>query len=107
MNTSNNKYRLEVWIGLAKVNTKSKKVFKNASNSYVNVIGLANSKSDFRDRIKEELLQMNLSLTRLEDVEVFNQRIKSYKVDKALYKLADELLKNGKRIKFSTFHAFE
>lgn len=106
MNTSN-KYRLEVWIGLAKVNAKNKMTFKNASSAYVNVIGLGNSKSDFRNRIKEELLQMNLSLTRLEDVEVFNNRIQSYKVDKTLYDLADELLKDGKRIKFSTFHAYE
>jgi altronate dehydratase len=106
MNTSN-KYKLEVWIGLAKVNAKNKNVFKNANNAYVNVIGLANNKNNFRERVKEELLQLNLSLTRLEDVEIFNNRVQSYRVDKVLYKLADELLKNGKWVKFSKFHTYE
>jgi hypothetical protein len=70
------------------------------------VIGLARSKTDFRKKVKESLLEMNLNLIRIEGVELFSHRIQSYKVDKVLYKLVNDVMKNSQQIRFSTFHGY-
>jgi hypothetical protein len=107
MNT-HSKYCLEVWIGLAKVQADSKQsVLKNANNAYVNVLGLARNRIEFKKIVGQALSDMNLRLNRLENSETFSKRITAYKVDKLLYRLAKELLEGNTRTKVSTFHTYE
>lgn len=99
---------LEIWIGLAKVYVeKERSEFGLARNAYVNVLGLAVNKTDFRKKVKRELSFLGFKLLRLEEPEPFSSRIRNFKVDKSLHVLADEIVKNDLKIKFSTFHAYE
>jgi hypothetical protein len=103
-----NRYCLQIWIGLAKVHVDKKQAdFKNWSNAYVNVLGLARGKADFRKKVKRALAQMNFTLRRLEDPETFARRISTYKIDQSLYRLAKDLLEDNDKIKFGTFHAYD
>ncbi len=104
----NNKYCLEIWIGLAKVQTEKKQIeFKNAKNAYVNVLGLAKNKIDFKKRIKKELSILDFKLIRLEEPEIFSNRIVHHKIDKSLYRLAKELIDGDSKIRFSIFHTYD
>ena len=60
------KYYLEVWIGLAKVKSNNKSSFQHASNGYVNVLGLSNSKDNFRKKVQLALQKNGLKLVRFE-----------------------------------------
>ncbi|HLY72045.1 MAG TPA: hypothetical protein VKR53_20065 [Puia sp.] len=97
----------EIWIGLAKVqSTKEMGVLENAKNAYVNVLGLARNKIEFRKKVKDELLKLELTLNRLEEIQIFKDRIKEYSVDKSIHNLAKKINNKNKKILFSTFHTF-
>lgn len=106
-----NKYFLQpIWIGLAKVSAKNDvKSQLKANNAYVNVVGVAKSKLLFKKHVRDALERnWGISLKRIEDVELLNDRLKKYDVDESILSLANSLRNDiHNNIKFSTFHTFE
>lgn len=105
MNTSK-KYPSNFWIGLAQVKARDPKIL-GAANAYVNVVSIAESRSKFRQKIKEALETMNIQLQKLEDAEPLSLRVKKFEVDKNLLRLADSLFENPSTVKLSTFHTYD
>lgn len=103
-----NKYYLEVWIGLVNVKANSKKndILGKSENAYTIVLGMANSKENYKRIVRKAFSKLNLQVIRIEDVEPFNLRIQKNKVDKDLIKLAKELTKNSELIRLSTFYTY-
>jgi hypothetical protein len=93
------------WIGLAKVEVLNKSNILNGANfAYTNVVGLSQTKAAFRNEVKSQLLSMELKLLRLEEVELFDERIKKFQVSKDILKIAKQVSSN--RVGFSTFHTY-
>jgi hypothetical protein len=91
---------------LAKVLVDKKRPeFRDSNYAYVNVVGLANSKVNFRKKIKREFAQMNFALLRLENAQTFNERISTKRVGKSLYELVNDVLETT-RVGISTFHSY-
>ena len=107
MKINKEKYSLNVWIGLAKVKITNNNNILNANNAYVNILGLANSKGNFKRKAKLACFEIELNLLRIEDVETLNNRVRKFKVDQEILKIANDLLKSNNRIKFSTFHTYD
>jgi hypothetical protein len=99
----------DIWIGLAHVipHDRNSNILKGKGNrgAYVNVVGQAASIDIFKERIVIALQVFDLNLIEIEDVEKFNQRIKSYEVDASLIELVKQL-KDDYLIKFGKFHAY-
>jgi len=94
------------WIGLVKVIVqKESKIFDGDNAAYTNAIGLAKTKTEFRNRVKTKLSSMDLKLLRLEDAEPFTERLKKFKVDNTIANIAKRLSPNN-AIEFSTFHTY-
>jgi hypothetical protein len=106
MNTQNDNY-LKIWIGLAKVRSQNKDLLQGAKNAYVQVIGRSDNKKIFRDKVADALDKMNMELIRMEEAEPFNERIKKFKIDSSLFKIANDISDNKSEISFGTFHAYD
>lgn len=98
---------LDIWIGLAKVTSQNKKILQGAKNAFVQVIAHSHSKQVFRKKVAQALDEMGIKLIRLEDVEVFNKRIKKFEVDSKLLDLADDIVNNKAEICFGAFHTYD
>lgn len=98
----------EIWIAMANVQVdKNNSSIKDAGYAYVNVLGLAKSKIDFRKNVANELSSLKLKLLRLENAERFKERVAKYKVEDSIHVLVKELLDGDAKIKFSTFHTYD
>ena len=102
-----NKYLLEVWIGLAKVEANDSVNLIQAKASYVNVLGLSRNKNEFRKKINSSLKKIGLKLKSLQDVEPFNERLLHFSVDKSLKDIAKKMITSNDLIEFGTFHTYD
>lgn len=100
------KYTATVWIGLAKVKPYGSNKSVKLIGGYVNVLGLATSRINFRKNVSRELRENGFKLLRLTDIERFNERIQKFKVDKSLQTIANSLISESQRIKFGNFHMY-
>jgi hypothetical protein len=104
--STENKYSLEVWIGLAKVKSNTKGSLNAITHGYVNVLGLSNSKQDFRKKASLKFQDIGLKLIRLEDAEPFSKRMKTFKVDKSIQAIAKNILQQTV-VDFGTVHTYD
>lgn len=102
-----NKYYLEVWIGLAKVKSNSSSNIIESKAAYVNVLGLSTNRSDFRKKIVLALKKIGLELKSLEDAEPFNERLLHFHVDESIKEIAKKMVANDELIEFGTFHTYD
>jgi hypothetical protein len=66
------------WIGLAKVVIENySKILNGEKSAFTNSIGLATTKCDFRNLVKNTLSSMDLKLIRLEGAEPITERQKN------------------------------
>jgi hypothetical protein len=105
MNTKKRNFT-NYWMGLAKIKARNYEIL-GAQNAYVNVIAIANSRSNFRKKVKQALSKMNLELKRLEEAENISERTKRSFVDKKILQLVDDLNRTKKEVKFSVFHTYD
>lgn len=97
----------QIWIGRAKVRqSRGSGPLGNADGAYVNAIALSSSVTDFRTQVKKALADIDLHLERLEDAELFTDRLSHFDVDKSLRDLAKQVFGTGE-LAFGTFHAFD
>ncbi len=97
----------DVWIGGARVaQSKRGGVLGAADGAYVNVIALAAGKTDFRQQVKEALMELDLTLIRLADAELLTERLRKHTIYEDLHVLAAEVKRTGV-IRFDVFHAFD
>lgn len=99
--------KAELWIGLAKVEQSSSNgVLGDAERAYTNAIAIADSRPDFRAKVREALAELGLGLMRLEDAETLRARSSKYSIDRELTKVAKEAMKT-RQVRFGTFHTFD
>ena len=97
----------ELWIGLAHIKqTQRNGTLDDADEAFVNVIGLALGKADFRSQIKEALDPLNLILVRLKDVELMAERLKKHTIHEDLHAIAEEVQSSG-TLGFDVFATFD
>lgn len=72
-----NKYCLEVWIGLAKIKSTIRKnsFLENAQQGYVNITAMARNKSDYKRKAKAFLVK----IWRLSDLKMLSHLMKEFK----------------------------
>ena len=96
----------QVWVGLADVvPAKGSKALGESKGAFVNVLGLASSKSQFIELAKEALIKEGFFLVSLEEVELFFERIKSYEVADELHDLANQIKEKG-GVGWGKFHTY-
>ena len=101
-----NEYQLEVWIGLAKVSSKTD-ILGKAKGTYVNVVSLGKNRTGFLNRIKDQLERMKIHLIRLENAETFYSRKRKFRLTAELNMLARDTIKRNNQICVSTFLTFD
>ena len=102
-----NKYQVEVWIGLAKVKSIYPESIIDANSAYVNVLALARSRSDFRRKVNIAVANKELLLMRMEDIEPLISRIENFKVPKVILDLAKQLVDFPSMAAFAKFHTYD
>ena len=98
-----------IWIGLAEVCISSKKGKNNLNGftkGFVNVLAFARNRYDFRKKVKFELKNMDLSLKRLEDAELYRLRVKKFHVDEKLKEIASNINEDNS-VQFGDFYVFK
>jgi hypothetical protein len=104
-----NKYRLEIWIGLATVKPIGKhgaESLQFADVAFTNVLSLAANKPDFRKRVKAYAMNQEWYLERLEEAEPLFNRLQKYKIDKNLIEVAKNII-HGNYTLFGIFHTYK
>ncbi len=94
------------WIGLAKVVVLNNSNILNGDKAaFTNALGLAKTKTEFRNKVKNKFYSMDLKLLRLEEVESFADRLKNHNVSKDIIKVSKRLSEINE-VEFSIFHTF-
>ena len=102
--SSNNK---ELWIALAHVEQLARGgTLGDSDRAYVNVMGSAISRADFRRQIKKAVESLELVLLRVENPEPLEMRLSKHSIHRDLSKLAKKLQKTGE-LGFGVFHAYD
>jgi hypothetical protein len=96
----------ELWIGLAKIDQSSSDgLLGDVKGTYTNAIAIADSRANFRSKVKQALADLDLQLVRLEDAETLKTRLSRSSVDPELERVA-EATRISRQVGFGTFHAF-
>jgi hypothetical protein len=99
--------QIKIWIGLAKVsNIPGQNLLNGAKGAYVNILAMASSSSDFKDKVKKSVIDLGLNLLHIEDVELFSERSKNYEITESIKNLAKEVSET-KELRFGNFHTFD
>jgi hypothetical protein len=69
-------------------------------------LAFANSKLDFRKKVKNKLTQMGLELKRLEGAEPFKDRVSKFRPSKEIQEISKRLASQRGTVEFSTFHTY-
>jgi len=94
-----------VWISLLEVEPSAKSQYKKFGNAFVNAIAGAKSKEEAISSIESALNKIGWELISVEDLDLYDKRIKNYKVSLELQKLATIVKKTGD-VQFGTFHTW-
>jgi len=102
MNTRNKK----IFIGLIEVFAgEGNSLLDRGTIAFVNVLAIAENEEEFNFKVKEAISYYGLTLKKIEDVELLEERKKYFEVSDELLDLADNL--NDKvNLRFGTFHTF-
>lgn len=95
------------WIGLAKVVPLNNETLGDARGAYVNAMAFANSKVEFRRKVKVGLAKIGVELKRLENPEPLKDRTRKFRVDKHILKISKRLSSKTSEVEFSTFHTYD
>ncbi len=94
------------WIGLAKVVVLNESdILDGDKAAFTNALGLAKTKTEFRNKVKNKFYSMDLNLLRLEEIESFADRLKNHNVGKNIIKISKRLSETNE-VGFSIFHTF-
>lgn len=97
----------EIWFGLAGViQPVGVDTLEDALGAFVNVLGKASSKRDFRKRVVLALASLDLNLERIESVRPFMEQMKMFEVSQDLMDLFG-LAKETGQIHFDTFFTYD
>lgn len=95
-----------IWIGLARVEpTPRQTVLGKCGGAFVNVLGLAISRIQFRARVEQAADELGLKLRRLEGTEKFSRRTRHNVVGDELKVIAPALTESH-QVGFGTFHTY-
>ena len=97
----------ELWIGLAEVEQfQPGGPLGNAIGAFTNAIGVAVSRANFRQQVKEALAELDLRLKRLENAETLKARTARCSIHPELEQVAREV-SNSRNVGFGTFHSYD
>ena len=96
------------WIGLAEVAPKAGRKIndKHADGAFVQVVGMAGDRREFRRAVADALSRLDLALVRLQESAPLATRCESCQVEPRLLQLASEVRKTG-GVKCFEFHPWQ
>jgi len=95
-----------LWVSLVEVEALEDHAgFNRGEKAFVNALVLADSKEDAESRLRQALFDMCFHTVSCEDTEQWEDRVKSFEVDRALVRLAKLAYESGSP-QFGTFHTW-
>lgn len=83
---------MNIWIGLAHVQPRSgNELLEGAKGAFVPVVGMAKTIPEFSDLLINMLESYSFDVLEIEDIELFEERLKSFDVDSELRELVSSL----------------
>lgn len=95
-----------VWIGLLEVRPSSPaSALEGPAGAFVHALVHAIDEDDFKNKVRAELEKIDIQITSVQDVEPFEERLRSGTVKDHLRKLSSSVGKNNVVV-FDEFHAY-
>lgn len=95
-----------LWIGLVGViPNPGNKCFGDAKGAYVNVITSATNIESYREKVKQALNELGMSLSEVENPELLSKRLSKRKAGKEILQMAETATKLNSVV-FGTFHTY-
>ena len=99
--------KTEVWIGLAHVKPREgNDALEGAIGAFVPVLALAAGVEEFVSRATTFLSGLRFDVIEMDDIQLFNERLRAKKVQKAVRKLAKRLTA-AEPVVMDTFQAYD
>jgi len=96
-----------IWIGLLQVSSKLENgILGSSLGAYVNVLAIAKNSNEFIDKVKEAVNELDLDFVDIEEIDLFTERRKKYRIDNSIIRLAKDVVKY-KELRFGDFHTYE
>ena len=102
MNIPNKK----IYIGLIEVFAgEGNSLLETGIIAFVNILAIAENEEEYNFKVKEAINYYGLTLKKIEDVEILEERKKHFEVSDELLNLAENL-NDEINLRFGTFHTF-